>query len=99
MDTTFEVRDQVLLDPAEMGRLRPRWEGPFTVAAVAGPNTYTLTLPRRCKCSPTVNVDRLRPYHSRAAQPDPPDPGPASDGASGPVAVGGAASQPQDPAR
>jgi hypothetical protein len=49
--------------------LRPRWEGPFTVVALAGPNTYTLTLPRRFKCSPTVNVDRLKPFYSRADRP------------------------------
>ena len=75
VDTTFQVGDQVmlraheLLDAAEVGKLRPRWEGPFPVAAIAGPNTYTLTLPRRFKCSPTVNVDRLKPYHPRAGRP------------------------------
>jgi hypothetical protein len=31
------------------------------VAALAGPNTYTLALPRRFKCSPTVNVDHWHP--------------------------------------
>ena len=83
VDTVFKVGDQVmlrtkeLLDAAEIGKLRPRWEGPFKVAALAGPNTYTLTLPRRFKCSPTVNVDRLKPYHPRADRPDPP--GPVSD--------------------
>jgi hypothetical protein len=46
-----------LLDAAEVGKLCPRCEGPFNVAAPAGPNTYTLTLPRRLKCSPTVNVE------------------------------------------
>ena len=50
-DTTFQVGDQVLLrtkelsDAAEVGKLRPRWEGPFPVAAVRIPNTFTLTLP------------------------------------------------------
>jgi len=83
VDTVFMVGDQVmlrtkeLLDAAEIGKLRPRWEGPFKVAALAGPNTYTLTLPRRFKCSPTINVDRLKPYHPRADRPDPP--GPVSD--------------------
>jgi len=83
VDTVFKVGDQVmlrtkeLLDAAEIGKLRPRWEGPFKVAALAGPNTYTLTLPRRFKCSPTINVDRLKPYHPRADRPDPP--GPVSD--------------------
>jgi hypothetical protein len=47
---------KVLLDTAEVGKLSPQWEGPFNVAALAGPNAYTLTLPRRLKCSPTVNV-------------------------------------------
>ena len=83
MDTVFQVGDQVLLrtkellDAAEVGKLRQRWEGPFRVAALAGPNAYTLSLPLRFKCSPTVNVDRLKPYHS---QPDrTPPQGPVSD--------------------
>jgi hypothetical protein len=68
VDTVFQVGDQVLLrtkellDAAEIGKLRPRWEGPFRVTALAGPNTYTLALPKRFKCSPTVNVERLKPY-------------------------------------
>ncbi len=67
VDTVFQVGDQVLLrtkellDAAEVGKLRPRWEGPFRLAALAGPNAYTLSLPQRFKCSPTVNVDRLKP--------------------------------------
>ena len=71
------LRTQELLDAAEIGKLRPRWEGPFPVAAIAGPDTYTLTLPRRFKCSPTVNVDRLKPFHPRTGRPAPP--GPVSD--------------------
>ncbi len=71
--TTFQVGDQVLLrtaellDAAEIGKLRQRWEGPFRVIALAGPNTYTLALPRsfRVRCSPTVNVERPKPYHAR----------------------------------
>ena len=47
------------------------------MAAVAGPNTYTLTLPARFKCSPTVNVDRLKPYFLRPGRP--PSPGPVTD--------------------
>ena len=83
VDTVFQVGDQVLLrtkellDAAEVGKLRPRWEGPFRVAALAGPNAYTLSLPRRFKCSPTVNVDRLKPYHSRPDRAPPQ--GPVSD--------------------
>jgi hypothetical protein len=85
VDTRFQVGDQVmlrtkeLLDAAEIGKLRPRWEGPFPVVALAGPNTYTLALPKRFQCSPTVNVDRLKPYHRRTDRPDAP----------GPVAGGG----------
>ena len=41
------LRTKELLGAAEVGKLRPRWEGPFLVAAVAGPNTHTLTLPAR----------------------------------------------------
>ena len=42
VDTTFQVdqamlRAKELLDAAEVGRLRPRWEAPFPAAAVAGP--------------------------------------------------------------
>ena len=83
VDTVFQVGDQVLLrtkellDAAEIGKLRPRWEGPFRVAALAGPNAYTLALPKRFKCSPTVNVERLKPYFGRDARPTPP--GPVSD--------------------
>ena len=79
VDTTFQVGDQVLrtkelLDAAEVGKLRPQWEGPVPAAAVAGPKTYTLTLPARFKCSPTVNVDRLKPFFLRTGRP--PSPGP-----------------------
>ena len=67
-----------LLDASRAGELRKRREGPFklTVAALAGPNTNTLTLPRHFKRSSTVNVDWLRPYHSSAPQNTPPNPGP-----------------------
>jgi len=83
VDTVFKVGDQVLLrtkellDAADIGKLRPRWDGPFTVKACAGPNAYTLALPRKMRCSPTVNVDRLKPFHERAGAP--PAPGPVSD--------------------
>jgi hypothetical protein len=58
------LRTAELLDAAEIGKLRPRWEGPFRVIALAGPNTYTLpvALPRSFLCSQTVNVERLKPY-------------------------------------
>jgi hypothetical protein len=79
----FKVGDQVLLltqellDAADIGKLRPRWDGPFTVTACPSPNAYTLALPRRMLCSPTVNVDRLKPFHERTDAP--PAPGPVSD--------------------
>ena len=69
--TTFQVGDLVTamlrtkepLDAAAaaVGELRPRRDSPFPVATLAGPNTHTLALPRRFKCSPAVNVDRLKP--------------------------------------
>ena len=65
------LRTAELLDAAEIGKLRPRWEGP------PFPNTYTLALPKRFKCSPAVNVARLKPYHVRPDRPAPP--GPVSD--------------------
>ena len=83
VDTVFQVGDQVLLrtkellDAAEIGKLRPRWEGPFRVTALAGPNTYTLALPKRFKCSPTVNVERLKPYYARTGRRS--SPGPVAD--------------------
>ena len=107
VETTFQVGDQVmvrtkvmlrtkeLLDAAEIGKLRPRWEGPFAVAAVAGPNTYTLTLPARFKCSPTVNVERLKPYYPRSGRP-PSLAGPGRGPGAGWRVRGGAAPQPQD---
>ncbi len=82
-------RPRLRLDSAEpeIGKLRPRWEGPFRVIALAGPNTYTLALPRRLRCSPTVNVpgpvERLKPgpyHHDARPGPDKPDPpGPVTD--------------------
>ena len=105
VDTKFAVGDQVmlrtqeLLDAAEIGKLRPRWEGPFPVAAIAGPNTYTLTLPSRFRCSPTVNVDRLKPYYPRAGAAAPPGPGAGRQSGSGGGVRGGTAAQPQDRSR
>ncbi len=68
-----------LLDAADsdIGKLRPRWDGPFTVQASLGPNAYTLALPRKMRCSSTVNVDRLKPFHEQAGAP--PAPGPVAD--------------------
>ena len=51
--------------------------GPFTAAGLAGPNAYTLTLQRRFTCSPRVNVNQLKPYHSCGTWHNPPNPGAA----------------------
>ncbi len=59
VDTVFQVgyrvllRTKELLDATDIGKLRPRWDGPFTVTACppASPNAYTLALPRRMLCS------------------------------------------------
>ena len=40
-------------------------------------NAYTLALPRKMRCSPTVNVDRLKPFFERAGVS--PAPAPVSD--------------------
>ncbi len=83
VDTVFKVGDRVLLrtkellDAADIGKLRPRWDGPFTVTACPRPNAYTLALPRLMQCSPTVNVDRLKPFYERLDAL--PAPGPVSD--------------------
>ncbi len=61
----LRTKELPVLDTAGIGKLRPRWEGPFRVAALAGPNTYTLAaLPRRFLSSPTVNIKRLKPYYA-----------------------------------
>ena len=72
------LRTKELLDAADIGKLRPRWDGPFAVTACPSPNAYTLALPPRMLCSSTVNVDRLKPFHERVGAP--PAPGPVSDG-------------------
>ncbi len=58
------LRTKELLDDAEIGKFRPRWEGPLHVRAIAGPNTCTLAPPKRFECSPTVtrNVELLKTY-------------------------------------
>ena len=44
VDTVFKVGDRVLLrtkellDAADIGKLRPRWDGPFTVTACPSPD-------------------------------------------------------------
>ncbi len=72
VDTVFKEGDRVLLrtkellDAADIGKLRPRWDSPFAVTACPGPNAYTLALQHRMRCSPTVNVDRLKPFFEQA---------------------------------
>ena len=75
------VWSKELLDAAEIGKLRDRWEGPFKVTKEAAPNAYLLKVAKGFRLDPTVNVDRLRPYVARAgaqAQPGP-IPGAAHD--------------------
>ena len=54
-----------------------RWDTLFIVTACSGPNAYTLVLPWKIRCSPTVKVDRLKPFVTRAGTS--PAPGPVSD--------------------
>ena len=83
--STFRVGDSVLLrtkellDAADIGKLRQRWDGPSTVHACASaiPCTLALPLSRRMRCSPSVNVDRLKPVLERAGPR--PAPGPVAD--------------------
>ena len=69
-----------MLDAADIGKLRQRWDCPFTVTACPSPNAYTLALLHKMRCSLTVtgNVDRrLKPFFERAGTP--PSPGLVSD--------------------
>jgi hypothetical protein len=78
VDTVFKVGDRVQGAARRCGHgLRPRWDGPFTITACPSPKAYTLALPRRMQGSPTVNVDRLKPFHERVDAL--PAPGPVSD--------------------
>ena len=55
VDTVFKVGDQVLLgtkellDAADIGKLLPRWDGPFAVIACQSPNAYTLAQPGKMR--------------------------------------------------
>ncbi len=60
------LRTKELLDAADIGKLRPRWDCHFRVTACPSPTVYTLALPRKMRCSPAVNVDRLKPFTKRA---------------------------------
>jgi hypothetical protein len=71
------LRTKELLESADIRKLCPRWDGPFTVTACPSPNAYTLALPRLMRCSPTVNVDCLKPFFERLGTA--PAPGPVFD--------------------
>ncbi len=87
VDTVFKVGGRVLLrtnellDAADIAKLFPRWDCPFTVMACPSPNAYTLrvALPRKMPvcCSPTVNIDCLKPFFEREGAEL--APGPVSD--------------------
>ena len=47
------------------------------MTACPSPNAYTLALQRKKHCSPTVHVNRLKPFFARAETP--PASGPVSD--------------------
>ena len=67
-----------LLDAADIGKLRQRRDSPFTVTACQRSKAYTLALPRKMRCSPTVlTVDSLKPFFARDGTP--PTPGQVSD--------------------
>ena len=76
VDTVFQVGDQVmlrtkeLLDVADIGKLRPPWEGPFEVTAKPSPNAYTLALPARicCAAGPSVSTASRRTTRGRNPQ-------------------------------
>ena len=72
------LRTKELLDAADIGKLCPR-DCTFTVTACLSPNSYMLALPRKMCCSPTFNVDRLKPFFARADELPPPDPVSKSD--------------------
>jgi hypothetical protein len=86
VDMVFKVGDRVLLrtkellDAADIGKLQPRWDGPFSVTACPGPNAYTLSLPSRMH-SDAVQSDRQRgpPQALFRARGGAPAPGPVSD--------------------
>ena len=49
------LRTTEVLDAADMGKLRPLWDDPFTVTACRSPNAYTLALQRKMRCGPTAS--------------------------------------------
>ena len=67
--TVFKVGDEMLLltkalfDAANNGKLRTRWPSL---------NASNTVLQRRMSCSPTVNIDRLKPLFKLAGAPPAP---------------------------
>ena len=85
---SFAAGQQVLLstkyllrtDGEVVQKLRARWEGPFDIVAMVGPNAARLDLPSEVfKIHPVVNVEYLRPYHNRVVSAE-------SEGEDAPVA-------------
>ena len=65
VDPVFQMGDRVL-SRTNIGKLRPRWDGPFTAPARPSPSAYILALPRRMRCSATANVGRPKPFFERS---------------------------------
>ena len=55
------------LDAADIGKPRPRWDGPFTELARPSPNAYTLALPRSMRYCPTAKLIASNPSLSVSA--------------------------------
>ena len=83
-DEVFAAGDEVVLstrhlnvDPHLPTKLRRRWVGPFTIAAVISPVAYRLELPPHWKIHPVFHVSNLKRYvqsaeFPRVEQPPPP---------------------------
>ncbi len=72
VDALFKAGDQVLRLTKELLRSASccRCGTPFTFTACPRPNPYTLA--QKMLCSSTVNVNRLKPFHARADDPQAP---------------------------
>src|SRR6201996_6517394 len=68
----FSEGDQVLINPHSLRLLRDvqglgrklllKYEGPFTINKVLGPNTYRLAMPASYGIHPVINATHLEPY-------------------------------------
>ena len=56
----LSIRHLVL--KAIIGKLKPRFVGPFPVEAQVGANAFKLTLPNTMRVHPVFNVSLLQPY-------------------------------------